>query len=73
MNVNLYVIDDYENETTLRPQKNKPKTKPVLSAVEWANFFKVQNELKIVCQKIWPHPHNLDCGIFLDGKVDNLV
>ncbi len=24
MNVNLYVIEDYENETTLRPQKNKP-------------------------------------------------
>ncbi len=25
MNANLYVIEDYENETTLRPQKNKPK------------------------------------------------
>ena len=25
MNVNLYVIEDYENETTLRPKKNKPK------------------------------------------------
>ncbi len=25
MSVNLYVIEDYENETTLRPQKNKPK------------------------------------------------
>ncbi len=25
MNVNLYVIEDYENETALRPQKNKPK------------------------------------------------
>ncbi len=24
MNVNLYVIEDYENETALRPQKNKP-------------------------------------------------
>jgi len=24
MNVNLYVIEDYENETTLRPQQNKP-------------------------------------------------
>ena len=25
MNVNLYVIEDYENETAFRPQKNKPK------------------------------------------------
>ena len=25
MNVNLYVIEDYENDTTLRPKKNKPK------------------------------------------------
>jgi len=25
MSANLYVIEDYENETTLRPRKNKPK------------------------------------------------
>ncbi len=25
MNVNLYVIEDYENETAFRLQKNKPK------------------------------------------------
>jgi hypothetical protein len=25
MNVNLYVIEDYENETALRPKKTKPK------------------------------------------------
>jgi hypothetical protein len=24
MNVNLFFIEDYENETALRPQKNKP-------------------------------------------------
>ena len=24
MNVNLYIIEDYENETAFRPQKNKP-------------------------------------------------
>ena len=41
------------------PKKTNPiqtQSKPVLSAVEWANFFKGQNELKIACQKIWPHP-----------------
>jgi len=41
MNVNLYVIEDYENETAFRPKKTKPKqtqSKPVLSAVEWANL-----------------------------------
>ncbi len=47
MNVNLYVIEDYENEP---PSGSKKQTqfKP--------NFFKGQNELKIACQKIWPHP-----------------
>ena len=25
MSANVYVIEDYENETTFRPQKNKPK------------------------------------------------
>ena len=25
MNANVYIIEDYENETTFRPQKNKPK------------------------------------------------
>jgi len=81
MNVNVFFTKDYENKTTLRPQKNKAKTnpiskrpkmnvnslitkdyrkyddfavqenkpnsnpiqtqsKPVLSAVEWANFQK---------------------------------
>jgi len=41
MNVKLYVIKDYENETTHRPKKTNPiqtQSKPVLSAVEWANF-----------------------------------
>jgi len=25
MNLNLYVIEDYENETTFRPKKTNPK------------------------------------------------
>ncbi len=29
----------------LPAKKNKPNSKPVLSAVEWANFFKGQNRL----------------------------
>jgi len=40
MNVNLYVIEDYENETAFRPKKTNPIK---------ANFFKGQNELKIAC------------------------
>jgi hypothetical protein len=42
MNVNLYVIEDYENEKAFRPKKTNPKqtqSKPVLSAVEWANVY----------------------------------
>jgi len=29
MNINLYVTKDYENETTFRLQKNKPKQKTI--------------------------------------------
>ncbi len=47
MSANVYVIEDYENETAFRLQKNKPKQ---------SQFPKGQNELKIACQKIWPHP-----------------
>ncbi len=36
MNVNLYVIEDYENETAFRPKKTNPNK---------ANFFKAQNRL----------------------------
>jgi len=48
MSANVYVIEDYENETAFRPKKTNPiqtQSKPVLSAVEWANFFKGQNRL----------------------------
>jgi len=41
MNANVFATKDYENETTLRPRKNKPNSKPVLSAVEWANFKRI--------------------------------
>ncbi len=37
MDVNVYVIEDYENETALRPKKTNPNK---------ANFFKGQNELR---------------------------
>ncbi len=47
MNVNLYVIKEYENKTALRPKKTNPIQ---------TQFPKGQNELKIACQKIWPHP-----------------
>ena len=68
MNVNVYVIEDYENETTFRPKKTNPKQtqfKP--------NFFKGQNELKIACRKIWPHPQKRKAqeksGFFLNSLI----
>jgi hypothetical protein len=42
MNVNLTLTMNYINIIPLAGQINKPKqtqSKPVLSAVEWANFF----------------------------------
>ena len=44
MNINLYVIEDYENEPPSGPKK-QTQNKP--------NFFKGQNEQKIASQKIW--------------------
>ncbi len=31
MNINLYVIEDYKNETAFRPKKNKPNSNPISS------------------------------------------
>jgi hypothetical protein len=56
MYVKSYITKDYENISNWTLGENKPNSKPVLSAVEWANFFKGQNELKIACRKIRPHP-----------------
>jgi len=67
MSANVFVTKDYRKNDCLAAQKTNPiqtQSKPVLSApvlskvegVEWANFFKDQNELKIACRKIWPHP-----------------
>jgi hypothetical protein len=59
MNVNLYFIEDYENETAFRPKKNKPKTNPIKACPERSRMGqspKGQNERKIACQKIRPHP-----------------
>jgi hypothetical protein len=47
MNANVFITKDYENETAFRPKKTNPNK---------ANFFKGQNELKIACRKIRPHP-----------------
>jgi len=49
-----------QNKPNSKPIKACPELAEALSvakgAVEWANFFKGQNELKIACQKIWPQP-----------------
>ncbi len=55
MNVNLYVIEDYENETYLQSKK-QTQFKPCPERSRMGQFPKGQNELKIACQKIWPHP-----------------
>ena len=48
MNVSLTLTKDYIKNDCLAAQKTNPiqtQSKPVLSAVEWANFFKGQNPL----------------------------
>ena len=54
MNVNAFLQKDYENETAFRPKKTNPiqtQTKPVLSAVEWANFRNAKMNLKLLSKK----------------------
>ncbi len=46
MNVNLYIIEDYENETAFRPQKNKPKTNPILNAMSAFYFIAGKSDLR---------------------------
>ena len=58
MNVTSLITKDYRKNDCLAAQKTNPiqtQSKPVLSAVEWANFFKGQNELRAY-PKIRPHP-----------------
>jgi len=41
MNVNVYVIEDYENETAFRPKKtnpNKPNSNPIKACPERIEF-----------------------------------
>ena len=40
MNVNLYIIEDYENETAFRPQKNKPNSNPILKGSNYGAKFR---------------------------------
>jgi len=53
------------------PNKACPELAEALSvaegAVEWANFFKGQNELKIACQKIWPRPGGTRADFLLES------
>jgi len=61
MNVNLYIIEDYENEPPSGPKKtnpNKPKTNPISS------------KAKIACRKIRPHPLDWGCGKLLQSQRD---
>jgi len=62
MNVNLYVIEDYENEPPSGPKKTNPKQ---------TQSPKGQNELKIAYQKIWPHPALDIFESFLDASRPN--
>ena len=58
MNANVYVIEDYENEPPSGPKKTNPnKACPERSRM--GQFPKGQNERKIACRKIRPHPSKL--------------
>jgi len=47
MNINSFITKDYRKKDDFAVRKSKPNQ---------SQFPKGQNELKIACQKIWPHP-----------------
>ncbi|MFH1882412.1 MAG: hypothetical protein ABIL62_06860, partial [Planctomycetota bacterium] len=52
MNVNLYVIKEYENETTIRPKKTnpiKPNSPPILNilVLNFDNLYKILTTYEI--------------------------
>ncbi len=51
MNINLTLTKDYRKKDDFLVRINKPNSNPVLSAVEWANFRKGQNERKLICYR----------------------
>ena len=65
MNVNLYLIEDYENEPPSGPKK-QTQFKPNL-----VRRRRIANELKIACQKIWPK--FLIVGAYAMGAYSQIV
>ena len=65
MSANVYVIEDYENETAFRPQKNKPKTNPILSAV--GGFRKAKMNKKSLAGKSGHNPFDFQSIKRYDG------
>jgi len=47
--------------------KMKPPSGPKKQTQNKANFFKGQNEQKIACRKIWPHPSRFISEIPVDN------
>jgi len=69
MNVNLTLTKDYRKNDCLAAQKtnpNKAKANPI---------SKGQNELKIACRKIRPHPHppRFNCALYKKSFVWHYV
>jgi len=72
MSTNVYVIKDYENETYLPAQKNKPKTNPIKACPELLPKVRSrmgQFQRPISAQKEWQENKGLVFEIFL---IDNL-
>jgi hypothetical protein len=61
MNLNIYPTMVYSNKSAIRRKQNKPNQTQFQT-----QFTKGQNELKIACRKIRPHPKKLRFRIKLD-------
>jgi len=66
MNVNLYVIKEYENETAFRLEKNKPNSKPISEKPKMnVNLYVIEdyeNETTLRPQKNKPNQSQFQMG-----------
>jgi len=59
----------------MKPPSGSKKTNPIKACPErsrMGQFPKGQNELKIACQKIWPHPKKLRFVIKLAFSINDI-
>jgi len=89
MNANVYIKEDYENETTFRPKKtnpNKPNSNPIKAcpelaealsaaegAVEWANFRQEMPNMPYLPALFYLRIYDINLRPFFSIKINEAI